>query len=100
VQSPTATTFDPTAAARPFAGKGKERRARAIVSSQVQPTNRPLPPRTPADRGELVGLACAVREASSGCPFFPRWFVWVERVGTPTQANSRREALGDTGRAR
>ena len=57
---------------RPFAGKGKERGARAIMSSQVQPTNRPLRTRRPADRRERVGLACAVRAAWSGLPLFPR----------------------------
>jgi hypothetical protein len=47
------------------------------VSSQVQPTNRPLPSRTPADRGELVGLACAVREDWPGSPLFPRGSICV-----------------------
>jgi hypothetical protein len=101
-----ATTFDPTAAVR-REGKGKASTSHRVITST---THKPPPPSFShtADRGELVGLACAVREEWPGCSLLPRAFICVwtcpkssewPGVLQQTPHTIRHEPLRDTSRA-
>lgn len=102
-----ATTFDPTAAVR-REGKGKASTSHRVITST---THKPPPPSFShtADRGELVGLACAVREEWPGCSLLPRAFICVwtcpkssewPGVLQQTPHTIRHEPLRNTSRAR